>query len=128
MESYAEGRRNPSDLVIGMGSLTFGLVAGFSITASPFLLSKAGVPVDQIATISATAASPTFFTFLLTPIVDVGFTRRTYALVLAAATAACLGSALFLLSPARLFLFTALLFFRDALCRAAEQCSGRLDD
>ena len=94
-----------------MGTLTFGLVVGFSITAMPFLLSKAGVSVDQIAAVSATAMSPTFFTFLLTPIVDVGFTRRTYAFVLAAVTAASLGGALFLLSPARLPLFTALLFF-----------------
>jgi PAT family beta-lactamase induction signal transducer AmpG len=111
MGSYAEGRRIPPDFVIGMGTLTFGLVVGFSMTAMPFLLSKAGVSVDQIAAVSATAMSPTFFTFLLTPIVDVGFTRRFYAFALAAATAASLGGALFLLSPARLPLFTALLFF-----------------
>ncbi len=111
MGSYAEGRRIPPDFVIGMGTLTFGLVVGFSMTAMPFLLSKAGVSIDQIAAVSATAMSPTFFTFLLTPIVDVGFTRRFYAFALAAATAASLGGALFLLSPARLPLFTALLFF-----------------
>ena len=111
MGSYAEGRRIPPDFVIGMGTLTFGLVVGFSMTAMPFLLSKAGVSIDQIAAVSATAMSPTFFTFLLTPIVDVGFTRRFYAFALAAATAASLGAALFLLSPARLSLFTALLFF-----------------
>src|ERR1700722_3933941 len=111
MEGYAEGRPSPPDFVIGMGTLTFGFVAGFSMTAMPFLLSKAGVSVDQIAAVSATAMSPTFFTFLLTPIVDVGFTRRAYALGLAAATAASLGSALNLLSPSRLPLFTALLFF-----------------
>jgi PAT family beta-lactamase induction signal transducer AmpG len=111
MEGSAESRPIPPDFVTGMGTLTFGLVVGFSITAMPFLLSKAGVSVDQIAAVSATAMSPTFFTFLLTPIVDVGFTRRTYAFVLAAVTAASLGGALFLLSPARLPLFTALLFF-----------------
>ena len=111
MEDHGESRPIPSDFVIGMGTLTFGFVAGFSMTAMPFLLSKAGVSVDRIAAVSATAMSPTFFTFLLTPIVDVGFTRRTYALGLAVATAASLGSALFLLSPARLPLFTALLFF-----------------
>jgi len=111
MGRYAEGRRIPPDFVTGMGTLTFGLVVGFSMTAMPFLLSKAGVSVDQIAAVSATAMSPTFFTFLLTPIVDVGFTRRFYAFALAAATAASLGGALFLLSPARLPLFTGLLFF-----------------
>src|SRR2546423_321732 len=70
METYVEGRPLPPDFVLGMGSLTFGLVVGFSMTAMPFLLSKAGVSVDRIAAISATAMSPTFFAFLLTPIVD----------------------------------------------------------
>lgn len=115
MEGDAEDRRIPPDFVTGMGTLTFGLVAGFTVTAMPFLLSKAGVSVDQIAAVGATVMSPTFFAFLLTPIVDVGFTRRTYALGLAAATAASLGSALFLLAPARLPLFTALLFLAN-LC------------
>ncbi len=55
---------------------TFRLVAGFVVTALPFLLSKAGVSVDRIATVSAVALSPTFWAFLLTPIVDVGFSRR----------------------------------------------------
>ena len=119
MEGYAEGRRIPPDFVTGMGTLTFGFVVGFSITAMPFLLSKAGVSVDRIAAVSATAMSPTFFTFLLTPIVDVGFTRRTYAFALAAATAASLGAALFLLSPARLSLFTALLFLA-VLCAVLQ--------
>jgi PAT family beta-lactamase induction signal transducer AmpG len=119
MEGYAESRRIPPDFVTGMGTLTFGFVVGFSITAMPFLLSKAGVSVDRIAAISATAMSPTFFTFLLTPIVDVGFTRRTYALGLAVATAASLGAALFLLSPARLPLFTALLFLA-VLCAVLQ--------
>jgi MFS family permease len=119
MEGHAEGRPIPPDFVTGMGTLTFGLVVGFSMTAMPFLLSKAGISLDRIAAVSATAMSPTFFTFLLTPIVDVGFTRRTYAFLLALATAASLGAALFLLSPDRLPLFTALLFFA-VLCAVLQ--------
>ena len=91
-----------------MGALTFGLVAGFVITALPFLLSKAGITVDHIATVSAVAMSPTFWGFLLTPVIDVGFTRRTYAFVCAVASVACLGTALWLFSPGRLWLFTLL--------------------
>ena len=119
MEGHSERRHIPSDFVIGMGTLTFGLVVGFSITAMPFLLSKAGVSVDRIAAISAMAMSPTFFTFLITPIVDVGFTRRTYALALALITAVSLGLALVLLSPARLPVFTSLLFFA-VLCAVLQ--------
>jgi MFS transporter, PAT family, beta-lactamase induction signal transducer AmpG len=98
----------PPSWLTGMGMLTFGLVAGFVITALPFLLSKVGVSVDRIATVSAVAMSPTFWAFLLTPIVDVGFTRRTWAFAMAMVSAASLGVGLWLFSPARLPLFTAL--------------------
>ncbi len=63
----------PSPWQIGVGFLTFGLVA---ITTLPFLLSKAGITIDGIATVSAVAMSPTFWAFLVTPIVDVRLTRR----------------------------------------------------
>jgi PAT family beta-lactamase induction signal transducer AmpG len=96
-----------------MGVLTFGLVAGFVITALPFLLSKAGVRVDRIATVSAIAMSPTFWAFLLMPIVDVGFTRRTYAFAFAIASALSLGASLWFFSPVRLSLFTALVLLAE---------------
>src|SRR5579862_6244471 len=103
----------PPSWLIGMGALTFGLVAGFVVTALPFLLSKAGVSVDRIAGVSAVAMSPTFWAFLLTPIVDVGLTRRTYAFLLAVASAGCLGTALWTFSPERLPLFTALVLLAE---------------
>src|SRR5580700_6416617 len=84
--------------LIGMGFLTFGLVAGFLVTALPFLLSKAGVSLDRIATVSAVAMSPTFWAFLITPVVDVGFTRRTWSFAWAIASAASLGAALWFFS------------------------------
>jgi PAT family beta-lactamase induction signal transducer AmpG len=91
-----------------MGTLTFGVVAGFSVTALPFLLSRAGVSVDRIAGVSAVAMSPTFWGFLVAPLLDTGFTRRTYALAFAVLSAISLSLALITFSPARLTLFTAL--------------------
>ncbi len=96
-----------------MGALTFGLVAGFVITALPFLLSKAGVRVDRIATVSAIGMSPTFWAFLMTPVIDVGFTRRTYAFTFAIASAGSLGAALWFFSPDRLWLFTVLVLLAE---------------
>ena len=96
-----------------MGTLTFGLVVGFTITAMPFLLAKAGVSVDRIAGVSATAMSPTFWAFLVTPLIDVGFTRRFYGFSLAVVAAVCLASALWWFSPGRLPLFTALLLVAE---------------
>lgn len=91
-----------------MGTLTFGLVVGFTVTALPFLLSRAGVSVDRIASVSAVAMSPTFWGFLVAPILDTGFSRRTYALLFAVLSAIALSLALVTFSPTRLTLFTAL--------------------
>jgi PAT family beta-lactamase induction signal transducer AmpG len=113
MQVATHSQPAPPSWLIGMGALTFGLVAGFVVTALPFLLSSAGVSVDRIATVSAVAMSPTFWAFLLTPVVDVGFTRRTYAFAFAIASAASLGAALLLFSPARLSLFTALVLLAE---------------
>jgi PAT family beta-lactamase induction signal transducer AmpG len=115
----------PPAWLIGMGTLTFGLVAGFIITALPFLLSKAGVSVDRIATVSATAMSPTFWAFLVTPLIDVGFTRRRYAFVLTIAASAALASALWWFSPERLSLVTALLLLAElAIVLQASAVNG----
>lgn len=113
MQTDVRAQPLPPAWLIGMGALTFGLVAGFVITALPFLLSKAAVSVDRIASGSAIAMSPTFWAFLLTPIVDVAFPRRTYAFGFALASAASLGTALWLFSPARIWLFTALVLLAE---------------
>ncbi len=57
--------------------------------------------------------SPTFWAFLTAPIVDVRFTRRTYAFAFAMASASMLGTALWLFSPTRLTLFAALLLLAE---------------
>jgi len=113
MAADNQSRDVPAPWVIGMGTLTFGLVVGFTITALPFLLAKAGVPVDRIATVSATAMSPTFWAFLVTPVIDVGFTRRAYGFAFGLAAAASLAAALWLFSPQRLGLFTALVLLAE---------------
>src|SRR5262249_13593433 len=89
--------------------LPFALVLGFGITALPFLLGTAGIGVDRIAGVSAVSSSPTFWAFLLTPLVDVGLTRRPHAFGLAIVSAAALAAALASFAPDRLPLFTALM-------------------
>ena len=99
----------PPAWVVGGGVLPFGLVVGFTITALPFLLTHAGVPLGRVAATSAIVMSPTFWGFLLQPLMDTGLTRRAYCWLTAAAAAGCIGLALWLLSPAHLAATTALL-------------------
>jgi len=96
-----------------MAMFPFGLVVGFTITALPFLLTNLGIPLYQVAGVSATVMSPTFWGFLLQPITDTGLTRRAYCWLLATISAICLAAALTLLSAAHLGIATALLLVAE---------------
>jgi MFS family permease len=62
---------------------------------------------------SATVMTPTFWGFLLNPILDVGLTRRAYCWITALVAASCLASGLWVLSPAHLAAATALLLMGE---------------
>lgn len=90
--------RQPKPWIVGLSVTPFGLVAGFTITALPYLLTRSGISVDRVATISATVMSPTFWGFLLNPLLDTGLTRRAYCWITVATSAICLALALWELS------------------------------
>lgn len=107
----SERRRAPAWLV-GITYLPFGLYSGFYMVAMPRLLGARGLSLDAIGLITAMIQVPTFASFLLTPLVDCGFARRTWALLLAAISALCLAGAVLTLDRAGAGdrgLFTALL-------------------
>lgn len=66
--------------LMGMTMLPFGMVGFLVVVVVPSLLAKRHVPEGEIATITALAMSPTVWTFVICPILDVRFTRRAYAL------------------------------------------------
>jgi MFS family permease len=55
----------------------------------PFLLRKHGVAVDKIADVVAISSIPNFWYFLWSPVVDLGFLRRTWILLAAGVSAGC---------------------------------------
>lgn len=76
---------------MGLAIAPLGLYYGFISTAMGILLRSRGVSVGRIDAISAIAFSPTFWAFLLCPILDVRFSKRAYAVFFAAVAALCLG-------------------------------------
>lgn len=112
-EPQAAHANMPAAWIVGLAVFPFGLVAGFTITALPFLLTHLGIPLYKVAAVSATVMSPTFWGFLLQPLMDTGVTRRAYAWITAASAAICVAAALFVLSPAHLGPTTALLFLAE---------------
>jgi MFS family permease len=105
--------RVPAPWVIGLAFVPFGLVIGFTITALPFLLTSRGVSLGQVASMSAVVMSPTFWGFLLQPLMDTGLSRRTYSWLTAILAAGCLATALPLLAALHLAAATALLVIAE---------------
>jgi MFS transporter, PAT family, beta-lactamase induction signal transducer AmpG len=81
----------------GMTNASFGLYTGFLSIPLPQVLASQHVPEPTIASTTALAFSPTFFMFLVSPILDVRFSRRCYATVLTTVAAALLGISMFVL-------------------------------
>ena len=89
-------RRWPAPWVFSLLILPLGMVYGFNFTALPFLLAKAGVPVDRIARVSAINSLPGVLGVLIAPIVDIKLRRRTWLAIgiFGTAIAACISLAL----------------------------------
>ncbi|MGH8291069.1 MAG: MFS transporter [Steroidobacteraceae bacterium] len=77
-----------------MANATFGMYFGMIVVTLPQLLAAQYVPENEIAAMTAAAMSPSFWAFLLCPVLDVRFPRRTYAFAAASAAAVLLVAAL----------------------------------
>lgn len=97
------GRVLPAWMMALSGS-SVGFVYGFISTAMGILLASRGVPVAKIGAISAISFSPTFWVWVLSPMLDVRFTKRAYGLAFASLAALLLVVAV--LSLGNLTVFT----------------------
>jgi PAT family beta-lactamase induction signal transducer AmpG len=65
---------------MGLTNSVFGMYAGIVLISVPQLLSNRQVPETTIAAMTAVMASPGFWTFLVSPVLDVHFSRRWYSI------------------------------------------------
>lgn len=106
--------------LMGLTNSVFGMYGGIVAISVPQLLSIRHVPETTIAAMSAITVSPGFWTFLVSPVLDVRFGRRWYSMASAAMAAALLVVAL--LNLDHLALVTGLLvagFFSANLYQSA---------
>src|SRR3984957_3365329 len=87
-------RRAAPIWLMGLSNTVFGMYAGIMVISMPQLLSARRVPEATIAAMTAVMISPGFWTFLVSPVLDVRFSRRWYSIVTAAVAAALLSLAL----------------------------------
>src|ERR1700675_3929581 len=80
--------------LMGLTNAVFGMYGGIVVISVPQLLSSRHVPETTIAAMTAVMVSPGFWTFLVSPVLDVRFSRRWYAMMTAAIAATLLSLAL----------------------------------
>ena len=78
-----DGPRLPPLWALAMVYTLIGTSGAVALITVPQLLEARGVPEPQIATVTTIALVPTFTAFLVSPILDVRFSRRTWAIALA---------------------------------------------
>lgn len=93
MESETLPKRRLPLWLMGLTNISYGLFGGVVAFAIPQVLGNRDVPESTIAGITAVALSPGFWAFLFSPILDVRFSRRSYAVVLACFSALCIVAA-----------------------------------
>ena len=98
---------------------------GVAALLIPYLLRQHGVPVGRIAEVVAIASIPNVWSFLTSPIIDLGLRRRTWVLLFSGLTAACSWAAI-AGSDGSLRVVTAVLFTGTVAGAMAGSASGAL--
>lgn len=111
--------------IFGVLQVSYGFTAAVGNVLVPYLLRKNGVPVDRIAGVVAIAFIPSVWSFLYSPLADVGLRRRSWILW-ASAAAALSGSAAILEIRGSLVLLTLLLFLSRAASGLVGTATGGL--
>lgn len=112
--------------LFGLTILPYGAGTNFIQTTAPFLLNKAGIPVHNIASISAICRCPFFLSFLWAPLVDLGWKRRNVIVLSGICAAAALNLATLVLPSRNLVAFTALATLTVALSTFSSAATGGL--
>ena len=80
-------RRKLPVWLLGLANFPIGATGAVALLIAPQVLSSRHVPEAQIANITSLGLMSAFASFILAPILDIHFSRRTYALVLSSAAA-----------------------------------------
>ena len=80
-------RRNLPVWLLGLTNLPLGVTGAVGLLITPEVLAARHVPEPTIANVTALGLAGTFTFFLVSPVLDVHFSRRTYAIAMSIAAA-----------------------------------------
>jgi hypothetical protein len=81
MSSRVQGKKTLPAWLLGLANLPAGLTGGLALLTMPQWLAARHVPEPVIAEMTTLCLVPTFLIFVLGPLFDIWFSRRTYAIV-----------------------------------------------
>jgi len=94
MTDESSVKRLPPTWLLGLATICSGSFSGVFLVTIPQLLAAQGVAEPRIAQVTSIALTPGIVAFLLAPVLDIGFSRRTYAIGFAALQAGMIALAL----------------------------------
>lgn len=106
--------------------MPYGCFNGLVTVALPYVLRGDGISVSHIATIAAVVQIPAIWYFLWAPVVDVRLRRRTWIVVLSAASALCAGVAIGRSASPNVRSLTALLIVASVFNQPVSSAIGGL--
>lgn len=117
--------RHHSPALFSVLVLPYAFTTSVTVVLMPYLLRKYGFSVDQIANIVVIASLPSIWSFLWSPLADVGLRRRSWLMLsaLGAGLACCM--AIFGVHGSQ-WLVTALLFLMNAFAGLLSSSCGAL--
>ncbi len=112
--------------IFGITNIPYGVAGTYAGVAVPFLLRKAGLPVETIAVVAAIAFLPAAYQLFWAPIIDLGIKRRSWLMLCASLGAVLLAATLFIPVPGHLVEYEIVLTLGQALVGLVASCNGAL--
>lgn len=112
--------------IFGITNIPYGVAGTYCGVAMPFILRKAGIPVETIAAIAALTFLPAAYQLFWAPVIDLGIRRRSWLILCSCLGAVCLGGTLLLKLPEQLTEYQILMVAGQALVGMVASCNGAL--
>ncbi len=112
--------------IFGITNIPYGVAGTYSGVAVPFLLRKAGLPIEQIAVVSAIAFLPAAYQLFWAPIIDLGIRRRAWLVLCATLGAIALAATFYIDVQKNLLLYEIILTLGQGLVGLVASCNGAL--
>lgn len=121
-----QGTRQAPPWIFGITNIPYGVAGTYAGVSMPFILRKAGLPIETIALLGALALLPAAYQLFWAPVIDLGIRRRSWLVLLSCLGSVCLASTMLLKLPENLAAYEILLIAGQALVGLVASCNGAL--